>query len=168
MTDPYADVDSPRSGWIWWSVGLYCASFVVPCVPLWGQGFSLGIHLFVISFLSLVVGLVSPGIWGSERDTTMFLCCGLPWLANPLLWWCLLAWADDRRRTAAATGLLAFLCGLAAILFGFIMPPYWIWMASLALPTVGLAVTRSADRSRVQRRRNGWSRQASGRPEPPS
>ena len=149
MTDPYADVDPPRAGWIWWSVGLYCLSFVVPNVPLWGSGwFSLGIHLFVMSLLTFVVGLANPGIFGSGRDASMFLLCGLPWLANPLLWWCLVAWADDRRGVATVTGLLALLCGLAGILFGFLMPPYWVWMASLALPSIGLATTRSAARRR--------------------
>ena len=128
MIDPYDDVDPPRARWIWWAVGLYCASFVVPTFGLWGDGsFSLGISLFVVSFGLFLFGLISPGIWGNERDMTGFLLFGIPWLANPLLWWCLVAWADDRRKTAAATGLLAFLCGLAAIPVGFIMPPYWVW-----------------------------------------
>jgi hypothetical protein len=135
MTDPYADVDPSRGRWIWWAVGLYGVSFLVPTVPLGNSGsFSLGIQLFVISFIIFVAGLINPGTWGSERDATAFLLFGLPWLANPLLWWCLVAWADGRRRTAAVTGLLAFLCGLAAIYPGFIFAPYWVWMASLTFP----------------------------------
>ena len=150
MTDPYADFDPSRGRWIWWAVGLYGVSFLVPTVPLWNSGsFSLGIHLFAISFIIFVAGLINPGIWGSERDATSFLLFGLPWLANPLLWWCLVAWADGRRRTAAVTGLLAFLCGLAGIFPGFIFAPYWVWMASLALPSIGLAMTHSAVRNRL-------------------
>lgn len=150
MTDPYADVDPPRARWIWWSLGLYCLSFVLPAVPVVPSSGSgslwFGIHLFLASLATFVVGLVNPGIWFSGRDSSMFLLCGLPWLANPLLWWCLLAWADDRRKIAAATGLLALLCGLTAIFFGFLVLPYWVWMASLCLPTIGLATTRSATR----------------------
>ena len=150
MTDPYADVDPSRGRWIWWAVGLYGVSFLVPTVPLWNSNaFSLGIHLFVISFVIFVAGLINPGIWGSERDATMFLLFGLPWLANPLLWWCLVAWADGRRKTASVTGLLAFLCGLAGIYPGFILAPYWVWMASLALPPIGLAMTHAAVRERL-------------------
>ena len=149
MTDPYADVDPSRGRWIWWAVGLYGVSFLVPTVPLWNSNsFSLGIHLFVTSFVIFVAGLVNLGSWGGERDATMFLLFGLPWLANPLLWWCLVAWSDGRRRTAAGTGLLAFLCGLAGIYPGFIFAPYWVWMASLTLPPVGLAMTHAAVRDR--------------------
>lgn len=151
MTDPYADVDPSRGPWIWWAVGLYGVSFLVPAVPLWNSNsFSLGIHLFAISFIIFVAGLINLGIWWSERDATMFLLCGLPWLANPLLWWCLVAWADGRRKTAVVTGRLAFLCGLAGIFPGFILAPYWVWMASLTLPSIGLAMTHSAVRDRLQ------------------
>ena len=34
MTDPYADVDPSRGRWIWWAVGLYGVSFLVPGGPL--------------------------------------------------------------------------------------------------------------------------------------
>lgn len=150
MTDPYADVDPPRARWIWWSLGLYCLSFVLPAVPIVpssGNGsLWLGIHLFVASLAMLVVGLVHPGIFGAEQDATAFFLCGLPWLANPLLWWCLVAWADDRRKIAAATGLLALICGLTGIAFGFLVLPYWVWMASLAIAPVGVALTRPRSR----------------------
>ena len=149
MTDPYADVDPSRGRWIWWALGLYSVSFIVPGIPLVASSsLCIGAQLFAYSFVAFVIGLFHPGIWRSERDATAFLLCGLPWLANPLLWWCLVAWADGRRKTAAVTGLLAFLCGLAGIVFGFILAPYWVWMASLALPPVGLAMTHAAVRDR--------------------
>jgi len=137
MTDPYADVDPPRARWIWWSLGLYCLSFVVPAGPR-GEMFDVGVHLFVGSFLSLLWGIVMLGSGSMGQWETMFLVAGVPWPANPLFWTCLVAWAEDNRRVAILSGSLALAFGIPGVFFGFETPAYWVWLASLAVPPTRL------------------------------
>ena len=143
MADPYADIDPPRGPWVWLALGIYLVSFVLP-FGTQGETIVSGYQAFGYSFAMLFLGPLI-GFTGDRFGWGfLFAVAGLPWLANPCFWWCLVAYADDRRRLAATLGGVAIGFGLLGLLFGLIgpqFPAYWVWLMSFAIPLIGLALT---------------------------
>ena len=150
MTDPWADIDPPRGPWVWLALGIYVVSFVLP-FGNHGDTIVFGAHAFGYSLAMLVLGpaICFTGNFGGWR--LFFALAGLPWLANPCFWWCLIAGADDRRRLAAALGVAAIgfgLLGLPSGTFDLRFPAYSVWLTSLVVPLIGLALTAARCRRR--------------------
>ena len=143
MTDPYADIDPPRGPWVWLALGIHLVSFFVP-FGAEGERILSGYHAFGYSLAMLVFG----PLFGFTGDRVgwwlMIAAAGIPWLANPCFWWCLVCQAEDQRRLAATLGGVAIGFGLLGLLFGLIgpqFPAYWVWLMSFAIPLIGLTVT---------------------------
>ena len=159
MADPYAAIDPPRGPWVWLALGIYLVSFVVP-FGVEGGSLLYGYHAFGYSLVMLVLGPVIGLSGGWDGWWLMIAVAGIPWLANPCFWWCLVCQAEDQRRLAATLGGLAIGFGLIGRLFGSIgprFPAYWVWLVSFAIPLIGLAVTLAQ-----RRRRSASSAERSG------
>ena len=143
MADPYADIDPPRGPWVWLALGIYVVSFFVP-FGAEGERILSGYHAFGYSLAMLVYG----PLFGFTGDRVgwwwMIAIAGLPWLANPCYWWCLIAYADDQRRVAAILGGVSLgfgILGLPSWAGGLRFPAYGVWLVSFAIPLIGLALT---------------------------